>query len=125
MSPCSLNHAFQRITLRMVSVKPSHTQQVQLAAVRPPRRMSSNTERPKSEMIRPSITIDVSCRLEAIWLNSCQPHFLDGQRLSSLYVGAMIIPNRHDVNPQNPLIIVRGRCYCRFRRCVPPLCRCN
>jgi hypothetical protein len=43
--------------------------------------------------------------LGAIWLNPCQPHFLDGQRFSSVYRGAMIIPNRHGVNPQNPLII--------------------
>jgi hypothetical protein len=43
------------MTLRIVWVKFSHTQQVQFAAVKPPRRISSNTSRPKFEMIRPSM----------------------------------------------------------------------
>src|SRR5215472_2473296 len=61
---------FHRITLRMVSVKFSHTQQVQFAAVRPPLRMSSKTARLKSEMMRPSITIDFACRSADI---QCSP----------------------------------------------------
>ena len=45
----------------IVSVKFSHTQQVQFAAVSPPRRMSSNTERLQLEMIRPSKMIASRC----------------------------------------------------------------
>src|SRR6185436_10209832 len=52
--------------LRIVSVKPSHTQHVQFAAVKPPRRMSSNTGRPKSEMIRPSMTMELACKSEGM-----------------------------------------------------------
>src|SRR5215469_17049546 len=62
---------FHRITLRMVSVKFSHTQQVQFAAVRPPLRMSSKTARLKSEMMRPSITIDFACRSADIQCSLC------------------------------------------------------
>ena len=66
-SPFSRNQAFQRGDIvASCRVKPSQTEQVQLAAVSPPLRMSSNTERPKSEMIRPSMTTDAACRLEAM-----------------------------------------------------------
>ena len=46
--------------LRIVSVKLSQMEQVQLAAVRPPLRMSSNTGREKSEMMSPSMTMSLS-----------------------------------------------------------------
>ena len=45
----------------MVSTKPSHTEQVQLAAVSPPARMSANTAALQLEMISPSKTMRSSC----------------------------------------------------------------
>src|SRR5512137_353869 len=56
-SAFSRNQIFHFAVLRIVSAKFSHTELVQLAAVMPPRRMSSKTLRPKLEMIRPSTTI--------------------------------------------------------------------
>src|SRR3990167_1299768 len=44
-----------------VAWKPSHTDTVQLAAVRPPLRMSSNSSRFHLAMIRPSMTILSAC----------------------------------------------------------------
>src|SRR5258708_36605183 len=94
MSPCSRNQAVQPITLRIVSVKPSQTQQVQLAAVRPPRRISSNTERPKSEMISPSMTIDVSCKFEAMWFPFSHLRGADGcvHKLSHIFNAPIVRP---------------------------------
>ena len=63
-SALSLSQVFQRAKLRMVSAKFSHTQLVQLAAVTPPRRMSSNTLRLKLETLRPSMTISWSWSLD-------------------------------------------------------------
>src|SRR2546423_5134889 len=60
-SACSTNHCFQRITFCIVPLKPSHMEQVQFAAVRPPRRMSSNTARLKLAMISPSKTGRLRC----------------------------------------------------------------
>src|SRR5437868_1908154 len=60
-SACSTNHCFQRITFCIVPLKPSHMEQVQFAAVRPPRRMSSNTVRLKLAMISPSKTVRLRC----------------------------------------------------------------
>ena len=56
MSSCSRNQAFQRAMFFIVSAKPSQMQHVQLAAVRPPRRMSSNTSRLQLETTSPSNT---------------------------------------------------------------------
>ena len=48
--------------LSTVWAKPSQTDTVQLAAVRPARRMSSNTDRSHLEMMRPSMTTLSRCR---------------------------------------------------------------
>ena len=53
---------FQPAMLRIVLSKFSHTEQVQFAAVSPPRRMSSNTAREKFEMISPSMTTMSRCK---------------------------------------------------------------
>ena len=47
--------------LAMVSANPSHTQQVQLAAVSPPLRMSRKTSSDQLETMSPSMTIRSSC----------------------------------------------------------------
>ncbi len=60
-SSCARNQPFQRATLAMVSAKPSHTQQVQLAAVSPPLRMSRKTSSDQFETISPSMTVKSSC----------------------------------------------------------------
>ncbi len=46
-----------------VLLKSSHTETVQLAAVRPPFFMSSKTERSHFEMMRPSMTMASWCKL--------------------------------------------------------------
>ena len=53
---------FQPAMLRIVPSKFFHTEQVQFAAVSPPRRMSSNTAREKFEMISPSMTTMSRCK---------------------------------------------------------------
>src|SRR5580692_1348015 len=55
-SLCSRISAFIAAILATVSLKPSHTETVQLAAASPPLCMSSNTLRSQREMIRPSMT---------------------------------------------------------------------
>ncbi len=53
---------FQDAILSIVARKPSHTEQVQLAAVTPPFRMSSKTDLEKLETISPSITMRSWCK---------------------------------------------------------------
>ena len=60
-SSCSPSHRFHCATFSIVARKPSHTEQVQLAAVTPPARISSNTDRLHREMISPSIRIASLC----------------------------------------------------------------
>src|SRR5580692_8377846 len=55
-SLCSRIRPFITAMLATVSLKPSHTDTVQLAAASPPLCMSSNTLRSQREMIRPSMT---------------------------------------------------------------------
>ena len=58
---CSANQCFQRAISAMVSRKSCQTEQVQLAAVMPPRAMSSKTSRENLAITRPSMWIASSC----------------------------------------------------------------
>ena len=64
---------FQPAMLRIVPSKFSHTEQVQFAAVSPPRRMSSNTARENFEMISPSMTTRSWCKLVCRAATLCSP----------------------------------------------------
>ena len=61
-SAWSTKACFQRARLIIVSRSPSQIEQVQLAAVRPPRCMASKTSRLQRETTRPSTTIEEACR---------------------------------------------------------------
>ena len=90
-SSCSRNQPFQRATLAMVSAKPSHTQQVQLAAVSPPLRMSRNTSSDQLETMSPSMTIRSSCSVLKSWSSS------DAPRLSGAFPPDLSLPARKPV----------------------------
>jgi hypothetical protein len=69
----SRNHCFQRATASMVSAKPSHTQQVQFTAVKPPWSIARKVSGPHLDMFNPSITTASRCRVLVMAPPSCPP----------------------------------------------------